>query len=368
MLDKLIQYIKIPLQALYSKEFYLKVLAGRGVGFTYLMILSVVLALPGSFKVYQVLQIFKGYDLPAYVAQIPPSYVDENGILRPNSPQDSFKVITSSNGDPVMIYNPENKPLEADLKRAPIELGRQYLTVRTANGQAEVAWDTIYPTGQSFEPYQSAVAIDKVLDSSFLTFWPVVAVYLFASLALGTLVTAVFAMLIFVVFFRLILRYGQCLRLMAYAHTICALILTLQFYVYIPVSYAVMLMLPLLYIILFGRELRRFAMREVEQILKRGRDYFNQQAQQQEQQRAAEGSAPGNAGSSTAGRAQDARNNADQNAQQEPDARRKAEILDELRKGIEEQLNSIRRQEEDEKNKNGGKDDSHNGSGGAFMA
>lgn len=360
MLDKLIHYIKIPLQALYSKEFYLKVLAARGVGFTYLMTLSIVLALPASYKVHEMMQIFKGYELSTYVAQIPPSYVDANGILRPNNPQDTFKVISNSMGEPVMVYNPENKPLEGDLNRVPIELNRQYLTIRTANERTQVAWETIYPTNQSFEPYQSAAAMDRVLDSSIFALWPVVAVYLFASLALGTLVTAVFAMLIFLVFFKLILRYGQCLRLMAYAHTICALILTLQFYVYIPVSYTVMLILPLLYVIVFGRELRNFAMQEVEKVLKRGSEYFRKKAAEaQGQQAGAQGSADAS---------QNAQNNAD------AEAKSQAEIIEQMRRNVEEQLKALRRQQEEDQQKNGssrdrGQDNNNrNGSGGAFMA
>lgn len=274
MLEKLLSYLRIPLLALYSKSFYLSLLGRRGVGFTYLLCLSLVLAFPATyFKVYDMMQLFKSLQISTYVARIPASYLNGSGVLAPNNPDDSFVVISNPQGDPVMVYNTDDQPLEGELRAVPIELRSRFLIIRSSDPAQEVqlAWDTIYPVNQSFEPYEAASVLDQALNASFMYVWVIVALYLFCSLALGTLITAAFAMLICLLIFRLGLRYTHCLRLMAYAHTMVALILLLQFFILIPISFTFMLLIPLVYVFMFGSALRAFALREVEAAIKKSK-------------------------------------------------------------------------------------------------
>lgn len=275
MMDKLLTYIRIPLLALYSKSFYLSLLGRRGVGFTYLLCLSLVLAWPATyFKVYDTMQLFKNLQISTYVARIPASYLNSEGVLTPNNPADSLVVIANPQGDPVMVYNTDDQLLEGNLRSVPIELRSRVLIIRSTTTQQEVrlAWSDIYPVNQSFEPYEAASVLDQALNASFFYVWLIVTLYLFCSLALGTLITAAFAMLICLLIFRLGLRYSHCLRLMAYAHTVVALIMLLQFFILIPVSFTFMLLIPLVYVFMFGSALRAVALREVAAAMQKNRE------------------------------------------------------------------------------------------------
>ncbi len=257
MPDKLLRWLKLPLLALFSKNFYLSVLGKRGTGFAYLVFLSLVLALPATFKVYEVVQIFKGYEVSKLVAQIPPSFISASGTLSPKSGAADTAAIRNSRGELVMVYNPTGAPLDADLSSAPLELTAQSLIIRAGGEVNQLPWSSIFSTNADFEPYQAAAALEQVLNSSLLAFWPAVAAYFFSMLAFNTLVTALAAKFLFYFAYRLLLSFGQCLRLMAYANTICALFLVLQFFIYLPISFGLLLVLPLIYAFFFGRDLRR---------------------------------------------------------------------------------------------------------------
>ncbi len=271
MLNKLQLMLKVPLMALFSKAFYLHVLAMRGVGFRYLLILSLVCALPATYKVYEVVELFKSYEVSKLVAQIPPSFISSSGTLSPKSGSADFAVITNSAGIPVMVYNPQGHPLDDELNHVPIELRATELMIRTQNGSSALPWSSIFSTNADFEPYQSAKTLDELLNSSLLTFWPAVALYLFSMLAFNTLLTALICKLMYVLVFRMVLSLSQCLRLMAYANTICAVLLVLQFFVYLPLSFGITLILPLLYGLFFGRELRTLVLRKTEAVLREQR-------------------------------------------------------------------------------------------------
>ena len=266
MLDKIKIGIKIPFLALFSKNFYLQVLAMRGVGMRYLLLLCLALAVPATYQLNGLVQLFKSYEVSKLVAQIPPSYISADGVLSPKNSADNFAVINNSSDQTVMVYNPGGQALPPELSAVPFELGARNLIVSTQNGRNAIPWSAIFNTNADFEPYQSAMMLDEILNSSPVAFWLAAAVYLFSMLAFNTLLTGLLCKLLFVLLFRLLLSYGQCLRLMAYANTICAVVLTLQFFIYLPLSFGLMLVLPIIYGIFFGRDLRNLAMQQAAQM------------------------------------------------------------------------------------------------------
>ncbi len=271
MLTKLQLMLKMPFLALFSKTFYLRVLAMRGVGLRYLLFLCLLLALPATYKVYEVVQLFKSYHVSTLVAQIPPSYISASGVLSPKDGAADFAVINDPQGHPVMVYNPKGQVLPNELASLPLELRATELIIRTQNGSNALPWSSIFTTNADFEPYQSAKTIEEFLNASVLTYWPAVAVYLFSMLAFNTLLTALICKLMYVLVFRLVLSYGQCLRLMAYANTICGILLVLQFFIYLPLSFGLTLVLPLIYGLFFGRDLRTLVLRQATQAMQKNK-------------------------------------------------------------------------------------------------
>ena len=163
MLDKIKIGIKIPFLALFSKNFYLQVLAMRGVGMRYLLLLCLALAVPATYQLNGLVQLFKSYEVSKLVAQIPPSYISADGVLSPKNSADNFAVINNSSDQTVMVYNPGGQALPPELSAVPFELGARNLIVSTQNGRNAIPWSAIFNTNADFEPYQSAMMLDEIL-------------------------------------------------------------------------------------------------------------------------------------------------------------------------------------------------------------
>lgn len=256
--QNLIDYLSYPIKALFSKQFYFKVLFElRGTGFLYLFILSAVFAIPATYKSMEVVDYFKGLELSKLVAQLPPSYLDQNGTLSPNDEQDAYKVINSSKGRPAIVYNTGDQILEGDAISAPVEFKSSAITVHTEKGDAEITYNSVFETGTNFNPMQIAQIIDEVLSASTRLIWSAMVLWSLVLLVINTLLTACISRFMMLFIFRIRVAFLSALRLCAFANTIVAVLILAQFFIYLPISYTLMLVFPLLYTGAFSHAFRK---------------------------------------------------------------------------------------------------------------
>ncbi len=247
-LNNLIHYLLYPVRALYSREFYNRVLFSmRGVGFIYLLLISAAIAIPASVKVTDFLNYFKALELSTLVGQVPPSYLDKNGNLIPNNPDDAFKIIKNSRGAPTIVVNTDNKNLTGDALKAPLELSRQEIIIHSSSGKQGVAYSSLFPLDSSFSPLSAAEAMDTAFSSSLSTVWSVVTLYFLGILTFNALLTAFISKFIFTFVASVRLNFGTALRVCAFANTSVAILLLAQYFISVPISYSVIAMIPVIY-------------------------------------------------------------------------------------------------------------------------
>ena len=256
--ENLLTLLTYPLKALCSKDFYFQVLLRmRGTGFLYLLLISFLFAFPACWRSMGVLQFFKSLELPSLVAQLPSAYLDSNGILSPDNDSDAYKLILSSKGYPAVVFNTEGKILEGQAVDAPVEFLADHVKVHTEKGDAVIEYKGLFETAYEFKPVQAAQAVDEVLGASAKTVWSVIVMWFFILLAGNALLSACIGRFLILFVFRIKLTFLATLRLCAYANTVVALLILAQFFIYLPVSYTVMLILPLLYLSVFSRAFRK---------------------------------------------------------------------------------------------------------------
>ena len=253
----LVQALLSPLKAMVSRDFYFGVLFRmKGTGFLYLFLLCVVLAIPATWRTASVMHYFKSLDLPRLVAQIPPSYLDASGTLAPQDGGSSYAEIKNAQGEVVMVYNTDGKALSGAAADAPIEFGAKDMVIHNFKGGISLPYLGLFPTGTSFQPLQSAQAIEGVLGASTQLIWSVLLLSMYMFLVFNALISACLARFMMVFIFRIKMGFGATLRLCSYANTLVAFIMLAQFFVFLPMSYTVMALVPLIYVALFSQKFR----------------------------------------------------------------------------------------------------------------
>ncbi len=246
-----------PVKAVISRDFYFSVLFRmRGTGFLYLFLLCVVLAIPAAARTATVMHYFKSLDLPRLVAQIPASYLDSSGTLSPQGGSSSYAEVKNAQGEVVMVYNPEGKPLEGPAADAPIEFGAKDMVIHNFKGGISLPYVGFFPTETSFQPVQSAQMLEGVLGSSTQLIWSVLLLSMYMFLIFNALLTACLARFMMVFIFRIKAGFGATLRLCSYANTLVAFLMVAQFFVFLPMSYTIMVLVPLVYVGLFSQRFR----------------------------------------------------------------------------------------------------------------
>ncbi len=247
-----------PLRALISKEFYFEVLFSmKGVGVLYLFLLSTVLAVPAAYRSSDVLTFFKDLELPRLIAQLPASYLDKNGILTTNSQEESFKLIKNSRGTPAIIFNVEDRPLSGEAADAPVEFNSTFIRVHTEKGDADIEYRGIFETGSDFSPTYTAQAVEQVLSATPRVLWAVMVVWFMSLLGINAMISGALGRFLVLFVFRIRIGFSSALRLASFANTAVALLVLAQFYVYLPIGYTVMVIIPLLYLAWFARGFRK---------------------------------------------------------------------------------------------------------------
>lgn len=253
----LAQALLSPLKAMTSRDFYFGVLFRmKGTGFLYLFLLCVVLAIPATWRTASVMHYFKSLGLPRLVAQIPPSYLDASGTLAPQGGGSSYAEIKNAQGEVVMVYNTDGKALSGAAADAPIEFGAKDMVIHNFKGGISLPYIGLFPTDTSFQPVQSAQALEGVLGASTQLIWSVLLLSMYMFLVFNALISACLSRFMMVFIFRIKAGFGATLRLCSYANTLVAFIMLAQFFVFLPMSYTVMALVPLVYVALFCQKFR----------------------------------------------------------------------------------------------------------------
>lgn len=247
-----------PIKALISKNFYFTVLFRmRGGGLVYLLFLCVGLSFFAGVKGHLILERMSTLELPRLIAQMPPSYLNSNGVLSPNNSEESYKLLRNSQGLPAVVYNTENRPLEGDAVYAPLEFNSDAVSLKSGNNVETIPYNSIFSTDTNFDPFLSSEALDMVINASFFSIWAILAAWFFSALIFNALICAIIGKFLMLMCYKIRTGFASIFRLSAFSNTIVGLLMLLQFFVDIPLSFGIMALLPLVYILLFAREFRK---------------------------------------------------------------------------------------------------------------
>lgn len=229
----------------------------RGLGFIYLLFISMIIAVPSTSKVMVTLNYFSSLELPNLVGQLPPSHINANGVLVADNKSDDFKLLRNSKGQPSLLFNPGDKKLEGDALNAPVELTSSSFKITSNQSVNIIPYSSLFEPGTRFNPYEMAMGFDLVFSSSAFTVWGLLTVWFYSTMIINALIAGAFSRLFLMFMSGIKVSYVSSVRLCSFANTLVALILLLQFFIPLPIGYTVMLFIPIVYVILFGREFRR---------------------------------------------------------------------------------------------------------------
>ncbi len=263
--ERFLELFKAPVLALFSMAFYLRVLFTKtGTGFSYLVFLAMLLAVPVTYKVDSLAQIMRGYELSRLVAQVPPSYISPEGLLTSKT-DINYAEIRNSRGDVVIVYNPDDYMLQTQLLEVPVEITSRSLIfrLRNENGTVQKAqsipWSVIFERGGNFEPMQAAASFEQACNAPLAAFYVGSTAYLFFYVFLNWILIAVLGKLMLFYMTSVRLRLRECLRLSACANTVVMLMGTVNFFMPVSVNLTILFIIPVIYLIVIGRYLRRTA-------------------------------------------------------------------------------------------------------------
>lgn len=254
--DYLKNYCQYPVKALFSGRFYFDVLFKlKGMGLAYLLIISLILSIPATFKVNAVLNTFKSIELPSLVASIPPSYLSGDGVLTPKNSTDSYKEIKTSNGMLAIVYNIEDK-IDSYNDTPIVELNSRTISVKSGGKDTVVAYTDLFETGSDFNPVEASSLVDAVFGVAKTVMYFFISGWFFFILSFNTLVIAVLSKAVFLFVGKMKTSFVNVLRMSSFANTIVGVVLVFEFFVNIKISYGLVCLLPMVYMGLFIRVFR----------------------------------------------------------------------------------------------------------------
>lgn len=254
--DNLKTYCQYPIKALCSGRFYFDVLFKlKGMGLAYLFIISLVLSIPATIKVNAVLNTFKSIELPSLVASIPPSYLSDDGVLTPKNSSDAYKEIKTSKGMLAIVYNVDDKNI-ASTENPIVELNSKTIAVKSGGKDTVVAYTDLFEKGSDFNPVEAASLVDAVFGVAKTVMYFFIAGWFFFILAFNALVIAVLSKAIFLFVGKMKTSFVNVLRMSSFANTIVGVVLAIEFFINIKLSYGLVCLLPMVYMGLFIKVFR----------------------------------------------------------------------------------------------------------------
>lgn len=250
--------LSLPFKAIVSRRFYFDVMFHwKGVGLSYLFMLSAVIAIIATFPVKQTLQNLHELELSNVVAQIPASYVDKQGVLHAKQPTGQPVALRNSKGQFVVLYNPYDAPVE-HTEVAVISMTAHSLIIQTQNGPVSVPWTAVYGNaGGDFEPLPVSQIMEESFNSGIVSTWIVVVLWFFSILAFIVLLAGLIGKFASMFIFKVQIPFVAALRLAAVGSTLVAILLVSQFFFALSLSYIFLTLIPVFYMVNFARDVRK---------------------------------------------------------------------------------------------------------------
>lgn len=250
--------LSIPLKAIISRRFYFEVMINwRGVGLAYTFVLAAALALFGAIPTMNSLGQMNDVELPNVVAKIPASYVDTQGTLHPKHPTGQPELLKNSKGQLILVYNPYDDH-EANQLDAMIILNSKSIRLNSSQGLLTIPWSAVYgDTGGDLEPIPMSQLMAETFSAGFVSCWIAVTVWIFCSLAFIVLISSMLGKILALLIYKVQIPFAVAFRLAAVGSTLAGLLSLAQFFFLIPISYWVMSLIPVYYIVSFSRDVRK---------------------------------------------------------------------------------------------------------------
>ncbi len=255
--EQFYNYCSYPIKALSSKKFYFDVLFKmKGFGLLYLLVLSLILSVPASFKINHVLDLFRSIELPRIVALIPPSYVAEDGSFKPLSEENSYKEIRTTDGMLAVVYNVRDEALSEEAKKAIVLLNSKTITIKAPTQKTVVRYTDLVATGTNFDPLEMSTVADAVFDLAVPFIFAFLIVWFFCILTFNALVMAVLSKFMFVFIGKIKTSFTNTIRLSSFANTIVGVLLLIELVLNVKLPFNIIMLLPLVYMLMFIRNFR----------------------------------------------------------------------------------------------------------------
>ncbi len=228
----------------------------RGIGLFYLLFLSLVLAVPTSFKIHSMLDSYKTLEMSNLVMQLPKCYISEEGVLTPFEKSESYKEIRTRDGKLVILFNIDDRKYDSSL--APmVEFNSRSLTVNAPKRSTLMYYTDIVPAQSNFDPPAIAESIDAMLNLSVLILAFLMMCWFYFILLFNAFVMGLICKLLFVLVGKIKTSFLNTVRLCAYANTIVGVIMALEIILNVPLTFNYIMFLPLVYMLMFIMSFRQ---------------------------------------------------------------------------------------------------------------
>ncbi len=227
-----------------------------GFGFVYLFFLSIFLAVPTSYKIYTMIESYRGVNLPNLVMQLPKCYISEEGLLTPYEEGMSYKEIRTAGGDLAILFNIEDQKYDSSLKPK-VELNSRSLTINAPSQSTVMYYTDIVPVQSNFDPPAIAGSIDAFLNVGMAVIAVFMALWFYFVLLFNSFVMGLICKLMFVLVGKIKTSFFNTVRLCAYANTIVGVIMALEIILNIQLNFNYIMFLPLVYMLMFIRSFRQ---------------------------------------------------------------------------------------------------------------
>lgn len=256
--EQLIKFSLYPVKALSSKRFYFEVLFSmKGLGFLYLLVLCIVLAVPSSIKINSVLNSFKDIELPRLIASIPPSYLTKDGVLIATDPSTGYKELRTTQGVLAIVYNVNDEPLKSSSELPVVELLSQKIVVRSPQKSTVLKYSELVSPDTTFNPLEVSNMVEAVFEVAGAMLFVFLIGWFFCVLVFNALVIAFLSKFLFLLVGKMKTSFANTLRLSSFANTIVGLLLLIELVIDVKISFSLIMLTPLVYMMLFIKSFRQ---------------------------------------------------------------------------------------------------------------
>ncbi len=273
--DRILSILLTPIFALCNLTFYKTLLltSNKVRGFSYLLILSLILSVPMSFKIKSLFSTFNDMGFSQMVAKLPSSYLDTNGTLHPQDDATNLLYVKNKQGNLFIVYNTNDETLDSSLNPF-FEIRSKYLKLKANDEYLNIPWSAFSTSPMNINSTDASFLLDKVLNSSFLSIFLVISMWLFLVVAFNALIVGLLSLLALkFITPRLKLKYSHTLTCACYSNTLVLLIMTLQFFIYLPISFNMMAIISFSYVVFAGF----YANKDILNTLEKVNVYMNTQ-------------------------------------------------------------------------------------------